>query len=177
MPQGRRRVGRSFQRGSRPNLEWSEFSDVVTNVPGPSTKVLLTGFTSTVALDTTILRTRLNLFVVSDQLAAIEQQMGAFGAVIVNNDAFAVGVTAVPGPISDISADWFVYQPFANQFTFIDATGFQSMSAGEYVVDSKAKRILEPDESVAVVIETQSDSEGLSVMYQGRILTQLRGTR
>jgi archaellum component FlaF (FlaF/FlaG flagellin family) len=70
-----------------------------------------------------------------------------------------------------------VYQPFANQFTFIDATGFQSMSAGEYVVDSKAKRILEPDESVAVVIETQSDSEGLSVMYQGRILTQLRGTR
>jgi len=139
--------------------------------------VLLTGFTASVSLDVTILRTHAQLFVVTDQLAASEHQVGAWGAIVVNNDAFAVGVTAVPGPITDVSADWFIYQPFANFFTFSTAAGFEMNSNSEYAVDSKAKRILEPDETIAVVIESTSDSDGFNTLFQGRLLTQIRGTR
>ncbi len=168
---------RNFSRPTRANLEWSTFSDVETNVSGASVKVLLVGLTSTVALDVTVLRVRSNLFIASDQNAASEHQVGAFGAIVVTDDAFAAGASAVPGPITDPGADWFVYQPFANANNFSTAVGFQTRSNTEYVIDSKAKRILEPQETIAMVIESTSDSDGFNTLHVGRILTAVRGTR
>jgi len=168
---------RSFRRASTPNLEWSDFSDVEIVVVGPSTKTLLAGHTASVALDLTILRIRLQLAVKTDQVAAGEIQAGAFGCIVVTDDAFAAGVSAIPGPISDAAADWMLYHPFWQFFAFSDATGFQHNAGNSMTVDSKAKRVIEPNETLAIVVESNSDSEGFSIGFQGRILTRLRGTR
>ena len=156
-----RRIGaRSFRPRARPNVEWSDLSDVLTVVA--SGKVLLAGLTSTIELQQTILRVRTMLGVGSDQVIASEQQIGAFGMIIVTDDAFAAGASAIPGPVSDPSADWFVYQPFIQSFQFDTAAGFDHAAFHQYDVDSKAKRVLEATETVAIMIELASDSEGIT---------------
>jgi len=174
----RRFPARTFRRSSgRANLDWSVFSDVETNVSGPSVKVLLNGFVGVPEIDQTVLRVRAALWIVTDQIIAGENQIGAWGAIVVTDDAFAAGVTAVPGPVSDAGSDWFVYQPFAQKFLFSTAAAFHANAANQIMVDSKAKRIVERNETIAVVVESSSDSEGFNFLYQGRILSKITGTR
>ena len=56
----------------------------------------------------TVVRTRFKYMVISDQAAAIEIQAGAIGMAVVSDQSVAVGVTAVPTPITDMGSDlWF----------------------------------------------------------------------
>ena len=176
-------MGRSSSRSrfrprpSAANVDWSSVQDPPTATAGASTKTLLAGLTSTVNLEQTILRTRFSLHVRTDQGAATEDQRGALGFIIVTDDAFAAGATAIPGPITDTGADWFVYQPFQLRFALFDATGVLAQNGFEYMVDSKSKRVLSPTETIAFMVETTSDSDGITTALIGRILTRVRGTR
>ena len=169
--------GRQFRRQPA-NVEWNDVSDVQTSVVA-GTKTLLFGLTPSVAIDSTILRVRLMMLITSDQSIAGEDQVGAFGFIIVTNAALAAGAASIPGPVSDVSADWFVYQPFVQRFRHSSSIGMtQNGTFGvQYDIDSKAKRILQgTDESIAVMIEPSSDSEGFQTVLQGRMLTRVRGT-
>ena len=95
---------------------------------------------------------------------------------MVTDQAFATGITAIPGPISDVSNDWIIYQPFAQRFTLLTAVGFVVDSSLDYVIDGKAQRVVQPDETIAFVLETNSESEGLIYQVIGRVLSRVRGT-
>ncbi len=169
----------SFRRSSRtPNLEWSNTSFIDTAVSGSSTKVLIGGLTPGAALDFTILRIRGVFGIKSDQSAADEDQLGALGFIIVNADAFTVGITAIPGPITDASADWFLWMPFAHSFEFSTGVGSMADFRHEHVIDNKAQRVFQGTEKrVAIVVESTSASFGFDINIIARILSRVRGTR
>jgi len=172
----RRRPSRFTPRTSTANLEWSSVSDARTTTAAASTKTLLFANTATVALDLTILRIRFILSVESDQVAASEDQIGALGAIVITEDAFAAGATAVPGPVSDPSADFMCFFSFIQRLNVGTAVGLEPQFNTSYNVDVKSRRIVEPDEVLAWVVESGSESEGFITSMQGRILTRIRGT-
>ena len=57
----------------------------------------------------TILRTRLLLSYMSDQDSTSERPFGAYGEMIVTENASAVGITAIPAPSVDTDGDWYIW--------------------------------------------------------------------
>ena len=169
---------RNFRRssGQRPNRGWAITQTLVyTTVPAAS-KVLLASFTiSNDGIDETILRSVGVLSVGSDQSGTQEDQIGAFGMIMVTDLAVAAGIASIPGPITDGSDDgWFVHQSFV-QKTQLVATMSPTV---QYVIDSKAKRILEgTGMAIALVGENFHATHGLLMGVQLRLLAQVRGTR
>ena len=125
-------------------------------------------------IDLTILRTVGVLSVVSDQAAAVEDQMGAFGMIIVTENARAIGVTAMPDPVTDAGDDgWFVYQSFAQK---TNAGGADPSKT--YMLNSKAKRIIQgTGVNIALMVKNAHATHGLQYAILIRILAQVRGTR
>ncbi len=175
----RRRDFRMTQGRSRaPNRSWAGFSNSgVISLPA-NNKVIVASFTlSNPGIDETILRTVGSLHVKSDQVVATETVIGALGMIIVTDQAFSVGITAMPDPITDQEDDgWFLYVPFSNSFTFVTGAGFTSFGS-EYTFDSKAKRIFERGSTVAVIMANASASNGLQFAMVARLLSMVRGTR
>ena len=159
---------------SRPNRTWDgTTSSIYTNLAAASS-VIISGFVA-FGGDQTILRTVGHMSVTSDQAGAVEQQIGAFGMILVSDTAFAIGITAMPKPIADQDNDgWFVYQSFSQQG---DASVTSSLPR-TYEFDSKAKRIVQlGGVTMAVILTNASASNGLQFSMNFRILSQLRGTR
>jgi len=164
----------SFRR-SRPNRDWAGVSSTGFTAVAASTKVLLGSFTlANPGIDETILRSVGTIAVESDQGAAVEDQIGAFGMVKVTDTAFAIGITAIPSPITDIADDgWFLYVPFAMS----GVQGSVPIGALTKDFDSRAKRVLEDGTTIAIVAENASASHGFSIAMVMRVLGQVRGTR
>ena len=101
----------------------------------------------------TIVRSRGWSYVVTDQEAADEVQSAAVGLAVVSDQASAIGVTALPTPVTDSASDlWFVYDWNASDFRFGDATGFGKV--GNFrEIDSKAMRKVEDGQDVVQVVE------------------------
>ena len=123
----------------------------------------------------TIVRTRLQVAIQSDQAAASELVIAAMGVCVVSDQALAIGVTAVPTPITDIDSDlWFVHQVTYNNFVFGDGTGFIENNLAQYDVDSKAMRKVQDGQDVAVVAELSGISGGgANLIIGGRMLIKL----
>ena len=76
------------------------------------------------------------------------------GIMIVSADAFNIGVTALPGPLSDIENDWIVWEPLINAHTSSQAEGdIRSF-------DSRGMRKLKLGDVLAVMFEIESDVAG-----------------
>ena len=117
----------------------------------------------------TIVRTHLELMIVSDQLAASETQIVGVGIAVVSEQAEAIGVTAVPTPISDLNSDlWLLHKLLFNQLSFGSAVGFESQAGRLVSIDSKAMRKVNNDQEIVVMIETQG--AGAAVTIGGRLL-------
>jgi len=128
-------------------------------------------------IDETILRTVGKFAVASDQAAASEIQVGAFGLILVSDAAVAVGITAIPGPITDSSDDgWFVYVPIVQSVEFISAVGVRPDWATCYDFDSKAKRKIEEGRQLAIVVENAHASFGFEITFAFRLLSMVSGT-
>ena len=109
-----RRQGNFRRSGPRPNRGWSyTLETAFTTVPANS-KVLLASFTlSNPGIDITLLRCIGGLAVSSDQSVNVEEQVGAFGLILVTDQALAIGITAIPGPFTNGDDDgWFCHQSF-----------------------------------------------------------------
>ena len=168
--------GGNFRSVQRPNRAWSGSQAIVFTTIAANSKVLLGGLTTGVSggVDLTILRTVGGISVRSDQAAALEPQIGAFGMILVTDIAFAAGIASIPGPSTDPGDDWFVHQTFL-QSGQQDGT---SRDGSYYAIDSKAKRVLDGTGIViAIVVENVSAAQGLQIIDGFRILTQVRGTR
>ena len=120
-------------------------------------------------INETVMRTRGLLHISSDQAAAEESQIGAFGMCVVTDQALTIGVTALPGPVSDADDDiWFVWQP-------IVASGAAVLSGRlgwQYEIDSKAMRRIQEGKNVALMIENASASNAFEIGLALRLLSK-----
>jgi len=120
----------------------------------------------------TIVRTRLELMIESDQSVAPEAQLGAFAIGFVNVVAGALGITALPGPVTDLAwGGWFVYQPIMQSVRATTNIGFSRWNR-TYHIDSKAMRKFESDMSMVWMIENSSATAGFNFAVGGRILVK-----
>jgi len=163
----RRRFANASRLPARQPTNWARgFStggNYVTVAAG--TKVLLGSFLPLAGINETIRRTRGVFSVKSDQVTVAETQSGAFGMVVVTDAALAIGITAIPGPVTDAGDDgWFVWEPF---FRFGAPAGSGPDPGGESAifVDSKAMRKLPDGFSAAIVVENANATFGFDVGF------------
>ena len=176
-----RRQSRQFNRSSsRPNRGWSGLIETTFTLVAPNSRVLLSlGAPNNPGIDLTVLRTVGGLFVTSDQTAASETQVGALGMIMVTDAAAAIGITAIPDPVTQLEDDgWFLYQSFAQSNVVLSGVGFSFNTGNWYPFDSKAKRIFSGEGvQFAVVVSNAHPTTGINVLLNFRTLTQVRGTR
>jgi len=123
----------------------------------------------------TIVRTRGNWLLNSDQEVASERFGAALGIAVVSDQATAIGISALPTPITDASSDMFLlYEAWVGHATF-DVTAVVSMSTNEQPrsIDSKAMRKVNDGQDIVTVIESSSINEGSVSWYQQRMLIKL----
>jgi len=123
----------------------------------------------------TIVRTHLFLGIQSDQTAATENQLAAFGMAVVSDQATAAGVASIPTPDTNVDSEfWFVHQYLGAAFVVASAIG-ESPDALQWMrVDSKAMRKVDRDEDIVVVGEFATGlSDGFSLTVAGRMLVKL----
>ncbi len=118
----------------------------------------------------TIIRNRFTFHISSDQAAAAEDQVGAYGRAVVSDQASAIGVTAVPTPITDQDSDlWHVYATFVQGGSRVN----DGMVGRTYEIDSKAMRKVEDGQDVVSVVEFSAQGGGFRFIVTGRFLLKL----
>ncbi len=116
----------------------------------------------------TIVRSHFVLMVISDQAAAIEEQVGAFGLAVVSSEAVNVGVTAVPTPVTESGSSLF----FVHQFYMAAMQEITDRAVGPeiYQVDSKAMRKVEVGQDIITIGEFDATGGGQILTLAGRVL-------
>ncbi len=110
----------------------------------------------------TIVRTYFSFLLRSDQVIASEDFGAGFGLAVVSDEATAVGVTAVPTPISQSGSDlWFAHKHLLGSI-FKDSDNTQVASRSGYVseMDSKAMRKVDVGQDIVVVGESMTATLG-----------------
>jgi len=110
----------------------------------------------------TVVRTRGQ---VSVQLAAYSGDLsivGAIGMGVVSDQAFGIGITAIPEPFDEAGWDgWFVWRSFSYRYEF--HTAASSLKASwDFEVDSKAMRKISDNETIVIVAQSQSGAFEIS---------------
>ena len=122
----------------------------------------------------TIIRTRGSLSLTSDQTAATEGYSCGYGACVVSDQASAIGITAVPTPVTDSGSDLFlVFETLHAQFTFISGVGTMLDGVPNHPIDSKAMRKVEDGQDLIEVVESSGISSGLNLKSFSRSLIKL----
>jgi len=166
-----RRFTRGIQRGARRLTSWFNvpFSSTVNNATASITASL--SASGLLRRPFTVVRTHVELLISSDQSIASESQLGAFGIAVVSSQALAIGVTAVPTPVTDLESDlWFVHQVMLNCYQFHTAASVNATYGARYSVDSKAMRRVNDDQDIVFVLENSTIGSGQIVLLAGRML-------
>jgi len=122
----------------------------------------------------TIIRTRGIWGVFSDQIAADESQVVAYGSIIVSDEALAVGVSAVPTPVEQDSSAWIHFSQTIQRFQQSSGVGTKpNMIPWNTIVDSKAMRKVEEGQTLIEVIQNSPNSEGTEVTTYSKVLIKL----
>ncbi len=174
-----RRPGRTFARSDRPATNWARiFNGTAPVVVAAGTKVLMATFTlSNPGINEVIRRTRGMISVTSDQGGLYEDQMIAFGMIVVTDLALAAGAASIPGPATDASDDgWFVWEGITqlSSATFNVAPTEGDFGLPPYHFDSKAMRKVPEGYGVAVMVENESSNSGAEIMFAVSLLGQRR---
>ncbi len=118
----------------------------------------------------TIIRTRGQIICSADGVAASEEPQIVFGSIVVTDSAAAIGITAIPDPVSNVDGDWFVYEDCPNGF-LNDVDGNTVWK--NYPFDSKAMRKVGADDDIALVGANRSAADGGVLIVSGRMLLKL----
>ena len=169
-----RRVVRSFARGPRKATDWSASAALTVGVGLPAASAILTQVFVPIVGGETVIRTRGMLGWSSDNAAASENQLGAFGIGVVSEQAATVGITAVPHPGTDAAwGGWLYHTYWFSQTQFLSSVGLQFDKMHTIVIDSKAMRKVGETERLVVVWENTGASHGVSVFDSIRILSKV----
>jgi len=159
--------------GSKRETEWISIAPTLTVFTAAGGTILNTASAGLLTKRPfTIIRTHLTVLMTSDQLAADELQGGALGMCLVSDQAAAIGVTAVPTPVTDQGSDlWYLHQWIMNDFAFVTGVGFDGQAGRLVHIDSKAMRKVNGDQDILLVGELSSViSSGFSFAIAGRML-------
>ena len=174
------RIPRSrFPRSVKRATTWVQAAVMAeTSIGAASTKVLLQRLTAAsiaiIGAPTTVVRTRGLVSVRTDQISAVEDQIGALGICVVSDQAAAAGIASIPGPMSNPEWDgWFTYAMFANSFEVGSGVGFDPKFANVLRIDSRAMRKVSTNESIVGVYEAGANSLGSEVLVNQRLLLKL----
>ncbi len=159
--------------GSKRETSWFDIALTFTGIPDAG--IILNSLTALELAKRpfTIVRTYLEVKILSDQAIASENQLAGIGLCVVSDQASAIGITAVPTPITDLGSDlWFVHQLVFSSFLFASAVGFVEPAGGiSRTIDSRAMRKVNDAEDVLVVAESNLTlGSGLTLMVGGRLL-------
>jgi len=149
-------------------------------IPLTRTTLTATGGTIINSLDSvelakrpfTIIRVHLEVMIELDQLVTSEQYLTAIGMCVVSSQANAIGVTAVPTPMTDIESDlWFLHRFMFGNISVGTVVGFEEPGSREYALDTKAQRKVDDDQDVVIVGEVNSTvGDGAIMTVAGRML-------
>jgi len=171
-PLARRAFPTRVIRGARRSNIWLDVNLGLDTQPASTCSLLgILGASALALRPFTIVRTRLEIRYSSDQSGVSENPFGGFGMIVINDKAAALGITAIPCPITNSNDDWFVWQGMADQFAFGDATGFAQVGQ-RYDIDSKAMRKVDSGDDVGIVFE-QAAAVGALTSMSGRMLVKL----
>ena len=166
---------RDFRRGAAAIAQsrlttWAFITPVATTLATNTTAVLVSSLNAAaLALRPfTIVRMHLEVFMRSDQSAAVEAQAASIGAAVVSDQSVAIGVTAVPTPTTDAASDkWFLHKfLFGNSVSLTD----QTVPGVRYTLDSKAMRKVDGGSDLIWVVEGGGIEAGSMVTFGGRFL-------
>ena len=161
---------------SRRETLWIGVQETITTLAAANTAALINTLNAAaLALRPfTIVRSRFDWSVRSDQTGALEAYQVAFGAAVVSDQAQAIGVTAVPTPFTELGSDlWYVHEVLSGAFVFISGIGVQSPAVVRKDVDSKAMRKVEDGQTMIWVVENSGLSSGSISALAGRVLIKL----
>ena len=134
----------------------------------------------------TIVRTRGELVALLSSADAVTSGFhGAFGIAKVTAQAVAIGVTAVPGPLTDDDWDGWLYHRYLSCISADPATTTGAVTAPLQLgagsgairleVDSKAMRKIAENESVVAMMEMMEIGvASLRVFFNSRLLVKLQ---
>ena len=150
--------------GPRRLTQWFRSADVSAYTTLAGATAVLDQSLAGIVEPITAIRMRGQISVLSDQAAATERPFGAVGACVVSEQAFAIGVTAMPTPISDKDSDlWMMHQYYHAPVTFTDGTGYRNISE-TFFFDSKSMRKIPEGSRLVWVVENGSVS-GVGILY------------
>ncbi len=127
--------------------------------------------TSAIVPSSTLVRSRGVISIQPNVYSADLDVVGAVGMRFVSDSAFAVGATAIPGPISANFDDaWFVFEPFAFRYDVTTDVG-RLLASVQIMYDSKAMRKTADGETLVVMVESQAAAFDIAI--NGRFLFKL----
>ncbi len=163
--------------GRRRESLWigSAFITALTAIPANSALLVRILSAGALALRPfTIIRTVGLLSVRSDQVSATEGPQGGIGQAVVSDQASAIGITAVPDPVTDVSSDlWFQYQAWATDIINVSSVGVQAPTFSHFAFDSRAMRKVEDGQDAIQVIANGSAAFGAEFIWNQRLLVKL----
>ncbi len=172
-----RRSGRVFRGGkSRRETMWIGVATTENTLGGAPTAVLANSLNAAaLALRPfTIVRVRGMIYVRSDQTAANQTYGVSLGYAVVSAQAEAIGITALPTPLTDHGSDlFFVYEQLFGgmQIGSGAGTGVPVHIGAFKDFDSRAMRKVNDDQDLVVVQE--NEIAGLVVTHSARLLIKL----
>ena len=117
-------------------------------------------------MPSTIVRVRGSLYVKSDQVVASEEPFGAFGMMIVKEQARSIGVTALPDPYDDADDDgWFVWGSWS-----VHGGPENGDTVHRFDYDSKAMRKISEGDALVVMLTNNSAAHGAQFTFIDRTL-------
>jgi len=166
MARGHRPIVRSSKRLSI----WLQFNPVSTTLSAATSVAAIFSLNAAALalLPFTIVRTRFQLRLGTDQASSLETQSCAVGLATVSEQAVAVGVTALPTPVTESGSSlWFAHQYIFGEQS--DKTGdVRRGSTAE--MDSKAMRKVVVGQDLVVMAEGGGVGAGMIIVIGGRIL-------
>ena len=150
--------------------------NTVTALSGTGQTILGAGVVMVSEEKSTIVRVRGSLQAYLKTTAAADDGFHcAVGLALVTDEAFAVGATAVPGPISEIDWDgWMYHRIFDVHATGGTASDTIGLSVAQFEVDSKAMRKWDEGNTLMAVVEVvEGTTATMSVWFDTRILIKL----
>ena len=171
-------MGRQFARGrgrlgSKRETTWRPIPLVAFAVSTSGTLIASLDAEELAKRPFTIIRVHLAARFVSDQNIASEEFQVGVGMCVVSDQALAIGITAVPTPLTDLGSDlWLLHQLVFSGITFDTAAGTQSPDgAPTAYIDSKAMRKINDDQDLVLTVERDNAlGDGATVIIGGRAL-------
>ena len=111
-------------------------------------------------------------FIMFTDALAVEQPFGAWGAEVVNGEAFDAGVASVPTPYVESFDDRWFWHQYWGAPAIGSAAGF-SVDFPHYVINSKAMRKVEFGDVIIFVVENKSAAFAASFIFNFRMLVKL----